>query len=334
MATVMRTVLDLRPALEKYVSQTLLLAASWHRHRTGGSSLEVYTIGRDSRMLREFLGGLGASCIRIPPGPNDDFSKSSNKIEAAHADAIGRPVLLLDNDVCFVGGTDELEGLPVGAIAASEAGNMRVSDEQWALIREQLGFPLLRRRFVAVNRRSPDGSDPIRGDSPGLPEHYLYLNSGVIRLPGGHDHRELWRRHQRGVYELFRDHPLSNDAVTSSDQAGFATSVAAHGEFAWLPIGFNYRRGCFRVGMATPEQIRILHMTGDVKGGFGLAQRVEAYWQGIVFPLIEKLPPSVPATERRRRAEIARVVLETILETVRKYDLDRWLAAYRKERMA
>lgn len=334
MTIVSRTVLDLRSMQEKYVSQTLLLAASWHRHCADHSPLEVYTVGHDSRVLHDFLDDIGASCVPIPPSPNDDFSKTSNKIEASHADAGGRPVLLLDNDVCFVGGIRQLLDLPAGAIAASEAGNLRVTDEQWSLIREQLGLPLLRRRFMAVNARAADGTEPVGNDSPDMPERYLYLNSGVVRLPGGHDHRALWRTHQRRVYGFFKDHPLSTGAVTGSDQAGFASSVAAHGEFAWLPIGFNYRRGCFRVGMATPDQIRILHLTGDVEGDFTLAQRIEAYWKKWTFPRIETLPTSVPQVERRRRADIAQTVLETVLGTVRGYELERWLAAYRKERAA
>jgi hypothetical protein len=268
----------------------------------------------------------------MPPGRNDAFSKSSNKAEAAHADPSGRPVLLLDNDVCFFGRVDALEQLPTSAIAASEAGDLRVSDEQWDLIRDQLEMPLLRRRFQPLNKLPLEGTTPYEADGD-HPERYLYLNSGVVLLPGGHDHRLLWLGHQRRIYEYFRDHPLSNVAVTSSDQAGFAASVAAHGDFVWLPMRYNYRRGSFQAGMETPDAIRIVHLTGDVDGAEeqGLPDRLRAYWARIITPRIECLPTAVAPAEKARRLEIAREVEASALSIVREYALEDWLERHRRE---
>jgi hypothetical protein len=332
MTIVCRTVLDLRSPIEKYVSQTILLAASWHRHCADHSALEVLTIGPDNPALWRFLDELGIHHSSMPPGRNDAFSKSSNKAEAAYADPSGRPVLLLDNDVCFFGGIDELERLPTSAIAASEAGDLRVSDEHWELIRNQLEMPLLRRRFHPLNKLplTAEGARPYESDGD-HPERYLYLNSGVVLLPGGHDHRLLWLGHQRRIYEYFRDHPLSNVAVTSSDQAGFAASVAAHGDFAWLPMRYNYRRGSFQAGVETANGIRIVHLTGDIEGAEekGLPDRLRAYWAQIITPQIERLPAAVAPAEKARRLGIAREVEAGALSIVRDYALDDWLEGHR-----
>ena len=324
-----RTVLDLRSPVDKYICQTLLLAASWHRHCAGHSRLEVSTVGGSSPLLARFLEGIGVRQASIAPSPNDDFSKSSNKIEAAHADPEGR-VLLVDNDVCFLGGIDELARFPERGIAAAVAGSPRVTDAQWNSIGAQLGLPLLRRRFTPINDR-PLVPAPAGGDGEGSgPEAFLYLNSGVVLFPAGHDHRASWRTHQRRIYEHFREHPLKSGAVTSSDQAGFATSVAAHGEFTWLPLRFNYRHGCFRLGLEPPDRIRIMHFTGDVPTGpaAGLAQRAHAYWQKFILPKVEAIPASM-ATEKARRRDTALAVLAHVLDIIREYDLEHWLAAYR-----
>ena len=49
---VARTVLDLRPAVDKFVSQTLLLAAGWHRYARDDAALEVATVGGRPRRGR------------------------------------------------------------------------------------------------------------------------------------------------------------------------------------------------------------------------------------------------------------------------------------------
>lgn len=322
-----RTVLDLRSPLDKYISQTLLLAASWHRHCAGHSALEVATVGGANAPLAGFLDDIGADRAEIPPGPNDDFSRSSNKIEAAHADPRGRPVLLLDNDVCFVGGVEELGRQPGHAIAAAVAGSPRVTDAQWTCIGDQLGLPLLRRNFLPINKRpllAPDADD---GPPP---EAFLYLNSGVVLFPPGLDHRTPWRTHQRRIHDHFRGHPLASVAVLSSDQAGFATSIAAHGEFAWLPLRYNYRYGCFRLGLEPPERIRLLHFTGDIdeSTGVGLARRAQAYWDKFILPRIASIPATL-GPERERRREAALAVLRHVLATIREYDLERRLLACR-----
>jgi hypothetical protein len=329
MALATRTVLDLRSPLDKYVSQTLLLAASWHRYCPNDTQLEVLTIGNDDQLLFGFLDEIGALHAGIPPGQNDHFSKNSNKISATYPDPQGRRVLLLDNDTCFLGSICELNRLPETAIAASVAGNSRVSDAQWELIRGSVGLPLLRRRFIPLN-----GQPAEEGGDDDIPERYLYLNSGAVLFPVGHDHRPLWSAHQTRIHEFFRDHPLRSKAVTSSDQAALASSIAAHGEFEWLPLRFNYRRGCFRIGAETPDRIGIAHFTGDVPGSseLGLAQRMHAYWQKFMLPKIEGVPSSVAAAEKLRRKEIALEVLSTVLAIIRDYDLEARLDAYRRSR--
>ena len=327
---VARTVLDLRPAVDKFVSQTLLLAAGWHRYARDDAALEVATVGGRDAVIDAMLAEIGAGGYAIAPGRNDDFSPSSNKIEAAHPDPGGARVLLLDNDVVFLGPVSDLAGLPADAIVAAEAGTARVEDPQWEVIERELGLPLLRRRWAPLNVR--DG-DAVRAPRSQAPLRYLYLNSGVVLFPAGHDHRAPWTSHQRRIRDHFAAHPPAPVPVTSSDQAGLASSVAAHGRFAWLPLRFNYRHGAYRLGLLPAELIAIMHFTGDVPGaGLTLSQRLDAYWARYITPKIARLPATVGAAEKRRRRDIAAQVLATAQALVRDYDLDARLAAWRRAR--
>lgn len=329
-----RTVLDLRCSNDKFISQTLLLAASWHHHCADHSNLEVLCVGEPDDLVLSFLKSIGAAYVACEPGPNDDFSPSSNKILGAGPDRAGRRVLLVDNDVCFLGRLDALASIPTGAIAASEAGNLRVSQAQWHLISGPLGLPLMRRRFHPVNARPDVLGSAQPSDDAEPPERNLYLNSGVILFPAGHDHRVVWLAHQRRIHELFRDHPLQNSAVNESDQAGFAASVAAHGDFAWLPLRFNYRRGCFHLGLEPLDRISIVHLTGNVpnSGELGIAERIQAYWQIFVEPRLASVASSLDPTEARRRAGIAADAQAALLDLVRDYELEEWLHAFRQAR--
>jgi hypothetical protein len=331
-ALVARTVLDLRPSVDKFVSQTLLLAAGWHRHASRDARLEVYSIGGRDPVVDALLAEIGAQPVAIGPGPNDDFSPSSNKIQAAFPDAGGARVLLLDNDVVFLAGLDGLHALPAGAIAAAEAGTARVSDEQWRIIAGDLGLPLLRRRFVPLNHW-PELPEDLAAARDAAPEAYLYLNSGVVLFPAGFDARTAWTAHQRRIRDHFHGHPIATPAVAASDQAALAALVAAHGEFCWLPVRFNYRHGGFRLGLEAPGRIAIVHLTGDVPGeGLALTQRLEAYWSKYVRPKIARLSPAVGAGEKARRRDVAERALADTLSLVRDYDLDVRLAAWRRGR--
>jgi hypothetical protein len=316
-----------------FVSQTLLLAASWHRHAAADARLEVYTVGGRDAIVDGLLREIGADGEAIAPGGNDDFSPSSNKIEAAHADPGGARVLLLDNDVVFFGGVGDLATLPAGAIAAGEAGTARVTDEQWRIIAGELGMPLLRRRWAPLNTWDEAAADVDDAAHARAPEAYLYLNSGVVLFPAGHDHRDAWKSAQRRIRNHFAGHPLESVAVTSSDQAGLAASVAAHGEFSWLPLRYNYRHGAFRLGLLPADGIGIMHFTGDVPGaGLSLAQRLEAYWARYIEAKFKRLSPGLPPAEKRRRRDVADAVLAQARALVRDYDLDARLAAWRRAR--
>lgn len=318
---VARTVLDLRPTADKYVSQTLLLAASWHRHARADAALEVHLVGGRDVAIDGLLADIGATAHAIAPSPNDVFSRSSNKIEAAHPDADGRRVLLLDNDVAFFSGLGDLAKVPANAIAAAEAGTARVSEAQWRVIADELALPLLQRRWRPVNtwdERVAAGA--TRADAP---KSVLYLNSGVVLFPAGHDHRMPWRTHQRRIRDRFAGDPLESVSVTSSDQAGLATSVAAHGEFAWLPLRFNYRHGAFRLGLEPASRIAIMHFTGDVPGaGRALSERLDAYWARYIVGKLARLTAAVGAAEKRRRRDEAAQALASAQAIVRDYDLD------------
>lgn len=315
---VARTVLDLRPGTGKYVRQTMLLAASWHRHVRSDAGLEVLTIGTAGMALADFLQTLGVRHIRISPGANDDFSRNGNKIEGACSDVAGRRVLLLDNDTCFLGGLADLAQIPATAIAAAQAGNARVDDTQWGLVRDDIGLPLLRRAWAPLNVSEGERASAKR-------ERWLYLNSGAILFPAGHDHRDAWQSSQRAIHDYFRDHPLASAAVTTSDQAGFAASVAVHGAFAWLPLRFNYRPPCFGLGLEAVGDIRVLHFTNDIDDGFGagIAGHLDAYWHQRILARIDRLPAAVPAVERERRRAQALEARWMVEALVKEYDLER-----------
>ncbi|MGV8932027.1 MAG: hypothetical protein ACOH1R_07965 [Luteimonas sp.] len=333
-ALVCRTVLDLRCRDDKYISQTLLLAAGWHRHCAHQSVLEVLCVGGTDPLLSAFLDELSATSLSCEPGPNDDFSLSSNKIQGATPDWAARRVLLVDNDVCFLSALDGLAQIPAGSIAASEAGNLRVSTEQWELISRTLGLPLLRRPFHPLNRRPlARGQDQVSacidGETPVRP---IYLNSGVVLFPAGHDHRNQWLAHQRMIHSYFRGHVERSEAVDASDQAALATSIAAHGAFDWLPLRFNYRYGGFRHGLEPADRIAIAHLTGDVADSHTLdmAARIEAYWQKFILSKINV--PSPDTIQADHRTDIALSVRNKLLELVRDYDLERWLSRFRSAR--
>ena len=327
---VARTVLDLRAQNPKYVCQTLLLAASWHKHAARDADLEVLTIGKPPPVLADFLQCHGARPVAIEPGRNDAFSRHSNKIQGAGPDAAGRRVLLLDNDTCFLDRPVGLMQLPADAIAAAEAGNARVSDEQWQLVHDDLGVQLSRRQWAPLNQRIDTGIRRL----PATRERWLYLNSGVVLFPAGHDHRPTWLALQRAINDYFHGHPLASDAVTTSDQAGFAASVATHGRFAWLPSRFNYRPPCFCLGLEPAARIGILHFTADIDNAdrLGIAERIDAYWQRRILARIDRLPAAVPVAERSRRREEALAALERVLAIISEYDLDAWLATLRRSR--
>jgi hypothetical protein len=330
MTIIARTVLDLRSRQDKFVSQVLLLAAGWHRYCRDHVRLEVLTVGPAQAEVTTFLDELGIVHAGIAPSANDAFSRTSNKIEAAYPDAQGRRVLLLDNDTCFLGSVADLAQLPADAIAAAEPGHLRVTPEQWELMRDALGLPLLRDRFEPVNApaRQPAGA---QGEPP---ERSVYFNSGAVLFPAGHDHRATWLSHQQRIFDFFREHPLASKAVLASDQAAFATSVAAHGAFAWLPLRFNYRYGCFRRGLEPRERIAIVHLTGDLADAhaLSLSQRVDAYWTRFILDRMQDLATQLEPAQFQQRQQVAQEVRADLAALVRDYGLDGRLDAFRAAR--
>lgn len=315
-----RTVLDLRPRTDRYLRQVALLAASWHRHARGGSRLQVLTIGAPDAALAALMARLGVEHACIAPGANDDFSRNGNKIQGCGPDPRGGRVLLVDNDTCFLGDLRDLQRVRPDAIAAAEPGGARVSDAEWQLVRDGLGMPLLRQVWAPLN-------DRVRGAGATLPgERWLYLNSGVILFPAGLDHRQRWASAQRAIRDHFAGGAHASAAVTTSDQAGFAASVAAHGAFAWLPARFNYRPPGFCLGLEPAERIRILHFTGDVDDGqaCGIGDALERYWRQRVLARLDRLPPSVAGAERRWRREQAMHAFAMVRAIVDAYELDDW----------
>lgn len=78
---IVRTVLDLRPEVPKFILQTMLLAASWSRYSAKSAPLEIFVIGQAPKLFCDFLFRLGATTKTVLPNANDGFSKTSNTIQ-------------------------------------------------------------------------------------------------------------------------------------------------------------------------------------------------------------------------------------------------------------
>src|SRR6266508_4586346 len=125
-----RTVLDARPTVSpRYSRQTLLLAHSWAA-QGGTSPLEVVVLGSAPPPVHARLRELGAEVTTSRSHPLDPVSKHSNKLVGL-TEPSDTPILLVDNDVCFL---DDVSGLQGRNVRASVAGAPKVTVAQWAHI--------------------------------------------------------------------------------------------------------------------------------------------------------------------------------------------------------
>ncbi len=319
---IIRTVLDLRPQVPKFVFQTLLLTASWHRFSAHHTPLEIFTLGKASEPLHAFLSSLGAHVQEIQPNANDGFSKTSNTIQGAEHDPRNR-VLLLDNDVVLSKDIGPLKKLATDTMYGSASGNIRVGQPQWDHIAETLDlYPLSVRPVIPptsqMNSLITHGSDVE-------PLDIAYVNGGVLLLPTNAEFAKTWTKHQRAIFDAFEKHPLANGAVRGSNMAALATTIHDHEKFDWLPIGYNYRHSCFALGMEDVESIYMVHMTGfaDKTDTTSLSDWIQEYWEEKIASGIHRLSHLLEDQETERRRFIANAVRDNITKTVKDYDLDK-----------
>ena len=317
---IMRTVLELRTPVPKYLLQTLLLAASWHRYARQIAPLEVRCIGDLPPRLQDRLFELGVAITQIEPNQNDNFSKTSNTIQGA-APADGKRILLIDNDVVFSGSPTELGAIDRGAIHGAVAGNARVKPQQWVFLAE-LGYKphpcrpepprtaLLRAKVAG--RAAPPSLD------------ISYVNGGVVVFPSGTNFQSDWQSKQKEIADAFLGHPLDSDSVRKSNMTALAVTIGAFGKFDWLPYGYNYRHADFALGLCESHEIKLIHMTGLGKRteAISLSRWVIEYWAQKMTHLLGQLKPCLSGPEFDRRSHIAATSLRRILDVITDYELD------------
>ena len=71
-----------------------------------------------------------------------------------------------------------------------------------------------------------------------------------------------------------------------SDQASLVTAVAEHGGFDLLPLAYNFRPWCIRLGLGEPK---ILHLTRFATSGeVSFSRMLTAYWERSVLERIKR----------------------------------------------
>lgn len=313
-----RTVFDARPkAGRKYAMQTILLAASWC-HYVGDRSthpLEVLVIGEMSPVMKRLLTSWGVRVTGAEPHESDRMSRHANKLLGA-VGAGQTPLLLVDNDTCFVADVDELRAAPGIGVMAAAAGRARVSPAQWRYIEERLGLKPLDFVWCSLHEEMA----AYRDGTPPRFQRDLYVNSGVVWLAHPAEFGARWAEHMKRIAEVFDGHPLwSSDVGDFLDQAGLATAIGAVGNFALLDDAFNYRPRCFWMGKRRAEQIRLVHMTGMDLAGLGptftVEEGVRTFWDARVRSRIGS-----PGDMRWAASEW---IFERIHAVIARFDLDR-----------
>ena len=317
---IVRTVLDLRTGLPKFILQTLLLAASWHRFAQNTAQLEVLHIGELPPALRNMLNELGVKTTGTEPNSNDVFSKTSNTIQGAKP-VDGHQILLLDNDVTFTGSIDDLCTLPSTSVYGAVAGIYRVTAAQWAHIKT-VGL-VTAPCTPQTPRTALVGALANRQPAP-APLSFGYANGGVILFPSDYDFRSTWVAQQRTIAQAFDGHPLHSGSVTQSNMAALATTIGSYGTFNWLPPGYNYRHADFAVGLCPSSEVRLVHMTGLGKRAQAstLSGWVNEYWSLKMTKGLNSLRSILHSDEFERRLAELSAVHRTILTTIATYDLD------------
>ncbi len=320
----------------------LLLAASWHQKLRNFAPLEILSIGQLPSHLKYFFSNLGIHIKEISPNINDTFSKTANTIEGA-IPIPGEQILLVDNDVYFHGDIRPLADLPKNSFYGCPSGNLRVTEKHWNLIIDNLGLRPIENPFVPNNVQLKVLKNP---DTVPTVQPYAYTNGGVILIPANCDQHSTWQDHQEKIYNFFKNHPLGCGSVTKSNMAALATSIGSYGAFSWLPHGYNYRPDCFALGLCDISDIRIVHMTGDVKSvkASTLKQMIQQWWNAKtvtkstlkqriqhwrnakIDTKFEDLENYVGFEEKERRWRIFCQVFDAMISVIDNYDLETLVA--------
>jgi hypothetical protein len=275
-------VLDARPAAPlRFQLQTLVLAHSWAAW-AASEPLDVIVVGKPRRSVEGRLRELGIELAESAPHPLEPISKSSNKLLGLRASSDG-PVLLIDNDACFLEDvSNDLDGPKIRTTIAARA---PITPEQWKRIRIVTGLEPLEQEWVPLLAELK----ARRFGSPPEVQRKLYLSSAVSWILQPAAFEELWAAGIEAIAGAFDGHSLRSYAVCGSDQAGFAVGVAQHGGLELLPPTYNYRPVCFRLGLPDPK---ILHFgeLGNVKRTMlPFSQLLNRWWERRILLPIRRL---------------------------------------------
>jgi hypothetical protein len=303
-----RTVFDARTtAPSRFAAQVLLLAHSWSAW-AARAPLEVFVLGEPPDALSARLRELGADVIPSQPHLLDDISKLANKLVGLQAPS-DTPVLLVDNDTCFLDDAPDLGGADVRAAVANRA---RIDDTQWEHIAEATGLVPVARQWTPL----AEELDAATERRTARPNGRLYLNSGVVWARHADALAATWARNIETIARAFDGHPLSSFSVFGCDQAGLATAVATGG-FELLPVTCNYRPACFQLGLA--DRPRILHLSELGKKTWPpFSRTLSTYWERRILRQIKR----AGGDRRERLLDEATSVRDRLLGLVRDAGLD------------
>ncbi|APE44934.1 hypothetical protein BOO69_17110 [Sulfitobacter alexandrii] len=330
-----RTVLDCRPDSPKYLCGVLLLSASWARRVAPTAPLEVLLIGDPPETLLGFFAKMGVRWQMVNPDPELAFVPTGNTLLGAEARGEEERILLVDNDICFLSDVKPLLAIPPNRMAGAPAGNVRVTEAQWAEIESALDLAPLRHLWTETQSQMA----ALQSDDVEIRQNtHTYVNGGVLLLPQDDAFVATWRDHLLRIAAHFRGHPLRSKAVLESNMAGLATAIGAHGDFQWLPDGMNCRHRSLLLNVLPLEEIDILHMTGGpaTEGDFPPDSHVSAYvagyWQTRVMDKLTLLETAHGPRAFAEATDTVRAIMAETADLIRAYDLDAVMAMILEER--
>lgn len=318
-----RTVFDARSRSTKHLYQLLLLSASWHKTVRKTAPMEVMIVGSAPDQLFEFLRKLDIQWLSVPADSNDSFSRTSNTIIGAR-DKAGYRILLVDNDVVFLGDLSELAQVAPDICMGAVAGSERVDSRRWQVIEDHFGVSLLPSTQVPLSEHV---RHQINAKHTPRPLRNVYVNGGVILIPTGVNFETSWRRYVREIAQLFGNHPLRSECVYGSNMAALAMAITHHGNFQWLDLKYNYRPDCFALNMSSFPEIQIAHLTGVDDSHRSLGGRIDAFWKEKMVPRFSRANPGIAGHALENALTEANSLRTHLHALVDEYDLDQWAAS-------
>lgn len=349
-----RTVLDCRSKSLKFYTSIYLLVASWDAVLSNKSRLEIVYLGELPTTLRAFLERYQVAHRQVQPDPELVFAPTGNTLLGATYSAVHDRVLLVDNDVIFLNDAILSQNIPDNTLAGGIAGVVRVSQQQWEIIENEIGLSTLPGGQIVDSSQLPRHSDGVV-EITHFPR--TYINGGVLLLPKNCTFADVWKDHIIMIHDHFKGTNSETVSVCRSNMAGLATAAASHGKFEWLDAGANYRHFHFLMNARSLDAISIIHLTGDTRShrransnfilaGYivrfwqnhvprWLARRktstdqtshisnyVSLYWQNRIFEPLSELKEYVGPSHFQDASTTAHGALDRIQTIIQEYDLD------------